>query len=237
MIKKAVIVAAGLSSRLYPLTLEKPKSLLPVNDKEILTRSMQILNANGINEIGIVVGYKKEMIKELLKNKATFISNPFYEQCNNMGSLWFARDFVGVEPFLYLHGDLIYHEQILESSLNHFIYHQNDLELVTEFGKTDEEAMKVRVDASFYLLESNKEIKLEEAHGEWIGMAYVRKPLVLFKYVEETLFTAGLNLYDTFAFTKMAVDGYKVFCSSTEKLPWVEIDYLDDYNKAKEIFL
>jgi len=236
LINKAVILAAGLSSRLYPLTLDIPKVLLKVNGTELIKRSITILQENGINDIAIVTGYKRELVMEALGKGVTYLANPFYKHCNNMGSLWFARNFVDNQPFIYLHGDIIYHEDILSSSYAHFKEHNNDLELVTDFSSIDEEAMKVRLTEDNYLVESNKEIPLDEAQGEWTGIAYIRCPEITFNYIEKVLFEESLVYYDTFAFSRMAGDGMKICCTSTEDLPWVEIDFQKDYERAGELF-
>jgi choline kinase len=235
-INKAVIVAAGLSSRLYPLTLETPKGLLPVNEEPLLKRSIRLLKANGINDIAVVVGYKRDVMKDALKNEVTYIHNPFYQQCNNMGSLWFGKEFAGDEPFVYLHGDIIYHENILAHTLKGFQERNNLMELVTDFTDTDEEAMKVRVTDENYLVESNKQIPIPEAAGEWTGIAYIREPKPVFDSIQKVLFDEDLNYYDTHAFTQMAASGHSIYCSSTQDLPWMEIDFAEDYEKAQEIF-
>ncbi len=235
-IKKAVIVTAGLSSRLYPLTLDKPKGLLEINNISLLERSINLLKKFGITEIALVVGYKKDLIINQFKESVTYISNPFYKQCNNMGSLWFAKRFINNEPFVYLHGDIIYDEKILEDSLADFLKNSNyAVDLVTDYKHTDHEAMKVRVDKQNYLIESNKEIPLDQANGEWIGLAFIRESKVLFDIIEDTLFNVDLNLYDTFALTNMAKK-YLIYCSSTKDKNWVEVDFLADYERAKELF-
>ncbi len=236
MITKAVIVAAGKSSRLYPLTLDKPKGLLPVGGQPMLARSVSLLRKCGIVDIGIVVGYRHGMIREALGDSLHYISNPFFEHCNNMGSLWFAKDFIGNDPVAYFHGDIVYDEAILKETIDHAGRNSNDIELVTDFGHTNEEAMKVRVTEDHYLIESNKEIPLNEAAGEWTGMTYINNVKDTLRYFEKVMFNEGLNFYDTHAFTQMAKNGHKLFCSSTRNLPWVEIDFLEDYERAKEMF-
>lgn len=236
MVKKAVIVAAGLSSRLYPLTLEMPKVLLPAGGQELILRSLALLRENGIEETAVVAGYRKEQVAAAVGNRAVIISNPFYKYCNNMGSLWFAKGFVGDGPFLYLHGDLVYDGKLLSLAREEFAAGENDMELVTEFGRTDAEAMKVRVDRENYLLESKKEIPPAEAAGEWTGIAGVRCSQELFIQIEKTLFSEGLNFYDTYAFTALARRGFKICCRSTRNLPWIEIDDAEDYKRAKEMF-
>lgn len=236
MVHKAVIVAAGLSSRLYPLTLERPKGLLEVGGQPMLTRSVQLLQQNGINDIAIVVGYRHNQIREALGRAVSYIANPFYRHCNNMGSLWFAQEHVADNPFIYLHGDIVYDPAILSSALEGFVERKNDMELVSDFKENDEEAMKVRVDKNGRLLESSKEISLEKAHGEWIGIACVRSTKELFASIEAILFNEGLNFYDTHAFTKLAKQGSRIFCTPTNGLPWVEVDFAEDYQLAKELF-
>ena len=63
-IKRAILVAAGEGSRLRPVTLETPKPLVKVNGKCIMDTSIEALRANGIQDIYIVVGYKKETFYE-----------------------------------------------------------------------------------------------------------------------------------------------------------------------------
>ncbi|AJS60367.1 phosphocholine cytidylyltransferase family protein [Paenibacillus sp. IHBB 10380] len=236
MIKKAVIVAAGLSSRLYPLTLESPKGLLEINNQQILNRSIDILKKNGIDQVSIVVGYKESLIKKKVGEGVTYIANPFYKHCNNMGSLWFAKEFVNNDPFVYLHGDVVFDEDLLKSTLNKRFIGNYDIELVTDYGPTDEEAMKVMIDHEKYLIKSHKGISSSESDGEWTGIAYVNNSKALFEQIEHILFNESLNEYDTYAFTRMVEAGGTIYCSSTENLPWIEIDFLEDYKLAKKMF-
>jgi len=234
--QKAIIVAAGLSSRLYPLTLQKPKGLLTIGDMGLLERSVNILKKNGITDIAIVVGFEKEQIMQQFGDSVTYITNPFYKNCNNMGSLWFAKSFVNNEQFAYLHGDIIYTEKLFSQTLAHYLQNNNEIELVTDYFYSDEESMKVRCTKDKFLIESNKQIPLNKSDGEWIGLAFIKNPAPLFNFIEKIMFDESLELYDTHAFTKMAQHGHKIFCSSTEKEHWMEIDFLKDYENAKKLF-
>lgn len=233
--KKAVIVAAGLSSRLYPLTKKTPKGLLPIGNQGLLERSINILRKHGIEEIAIVVGFEKEQIMQKFGNTVTYISNPFYKHCNNMGSLWFAKDFIKDGPFVHLHGDIIYTEKLFSQAFEHFCNNNNDMELVTDYFYSDEESMKVRITKDSYLIESNKQIPLDQSGGEWIGITFIRNSKALFDCFETIMFNEGLDFYDTHGFTQMAKK-LKIYCSSTSKESWMEIDFLEDYKKAQEIF-
>ena len=65
---KSVILAAGVSRRLYPLTYEMPKCLMKVGDKAILDRQLKTLQSSNISEVIIVVGYYRELIVDYVKS-------------------------------------------------------------------------------------------------------------------------------------------------------------------------
>lgn len=93
-VKRAVIVAAGFGSRLVPITLNTPKPLVRVKGKRIIETSLDALVACGIEEIYIVRGYLATQFDDLLYKypNIKFISNPIYNESNNIGSVYFARD-------------------------------------------------------------------------------------------------------------------------------------------------
>jgi CTP:phosphocholine cytidylyltransferase-like protein len=95
--KRAIIVAAGIGSRMRPVTDTVPKPLVPVHGKKMIETSIEALHQNGIFEIYVVVGYRKEQFLELLERYPglTLIENPDYETANNISSLYYAREHLG----------------------------------------------------------------------------------------------------------------------------------------------
>lgn len=234
--KKAVIVAAGLSSRLYPLTENKPKCLLEIGGQTILSRNIALLKSVGIEEIYIVTGYLNNMIEAHIDEVCSYIYNPYFKHCNNMGSLHFAKPYVNNEPFIYMHGDIIFTEGLLKNFLEKSKIQKASISLAVDFKDTDQEAMKVRVTEEKALIESNKEIPLNESAGEWIGLSVINNPTVVFEQIQEILQEEKLNVYDTYAFNKMVEDGYLIKCLPTKGENWMEIDFIEDYEKAKRMF-
>lgn len=233
---KAVIVAAGLSSRLYPLTKDIPKSLLKINDIEIIKRNVLLLQKNGINDIYVVVGYLDNKIKEVLGNEVQYIFNPFYKHCNNMASLYSVYPFMNKEPFLYMHADVVFTEKLLSDFLKNTKAVVNKaIHLAVDFKKTDEEAMKVALKGNGDLLKSDKFISNENV-GEWIGLALINDVETTFLYIEQALREEFLQSYDTLAFTRMANDGLAIGCQSINSEKWMEIDFVEDYEEAKRLF-
>lgn len=113
-VERAIIMAAGMGNRMHPVTLTIPKPLVNVNGVRIIDTIIQSLNKNGISEIYVVVGYLKEQFKELEKKYwgVKLIENPYYDTCNNIASLYMARNYI--ENAIILDGDqIIYNPKIL----------------------------------------------------------------------------------------------------------------------------
>ena len=113
-VKRAIIMAAGIGKRMQPVTLETPKPLVRVNGVRMIDTVIQGLHSQGISEIYIVVGYLKSRFKSLETEYTgvSLIENPYYDTCNNISSLYVARDYL--EDVIILDGDqIIYHPKIL----------------------------------------------------------------------------------------------------------------------------
>ena len=114
IVKRAIIMAAGIGKRMQPLTFETPKPLVKVNGMRMIDTVVDGLRKNGICEIYVVVGHLKEQFFEWGNEKGVqIIENPYYDTCNNISSLFVARDHLG--DCIILDGDqIIYNPAILD---------------------------------------------------------------------------------------------------------------------------
>lgn len=112
---RAIIMAAGTGTRMRPVTVHTPKPMIQVNGVRMIDTILDQLMYNGIREIYIVVGYLKEKFGVLLKKypNVQLIENPYYQSCNNISSLYVAREYLG--NCVILDGDqIIYNPDILQ---------------------------------------------------------------------------------------------------------------------------
>lgn len=116
---KAIILAAGMGTRLRPLTDNTPKSLIKVQGQPMLERQIEFLQEKGITDIIVVTGYLKEKF-EYLKEKygVTLIHNNKYDVYNNVYTMYLVRqhlkDAYVTEADVYMRRN--YFESSLESS-------------------------------------------------------------------------------------------------------------------------
>lgn len=106
-VKRAIIMAAGLGNRMQPVTLTTPKPLVKVNGTRMIDTVIKGLHENGIHDIYIVVGHLKEQFQSLESEYpgVKLIENPYYNTCNNISSLYVAREHI--ENAIILDGDQI----------------------------------------------------------------------------------------------------------------------------------
>ncbi|MDY5727412.1 MAG: phosphotransferase [Erysipelotrichaceae bacterium] len=94
-VNNAVILAAGASTRFIPLSLEQPKGLYEVRNEKLIERQICQLKQAGINDITLVLGYKKEMFYYLKdKYQVKFIINDSFNIKNNIESLRLAQSII-----------------------------------------------------------------------------------------------------------------------------------------------
>lgn len=113
---KAIILAAGVGKRLWPVTQHRPKCLVEVGGRTLLARSLDALGAVGIKQATLVVGYKQDMIRAAVAGGAhgldvRFLTNEQFHR-GSLTSLWLARTEFD-DDVLLMDADVLFHRTIL----------------------------------------------------------------------------------------------------------------------------
>lgn len=244
MNKKAIILAAGIGSRLYPLTQEYPKSLVKVNGREILDYQIQGYLKSGINEedIYIVTGYKHEMIAEYLSNKYSKVNEIYssdYLTTNNMYSLYLGLnaikdDFNNISNLFINNADCLYDEDLMKE----FVNSEYESAIAVEVGTYIEESMKVIIRDDNSLVNIAKTIKKNESYGVSVDLyKYSRATVIqLYEIVKDYIeVQKDLKQWTEVAFPKL-FETEKVFPFDIKHKKWVEVDNNDDLAFADKLF-
>lgn len=238
-IMKAIILAAGMASRLRPLTNNTPKCLLNVGERSLLQRSIDALMLNGIRDFVIVTGYLHEMIENFVAEhygdsiKVTFIHNEVFDSTNNIYSLWLARPEAEGQDFLLLDSDLLYDPQIVGKVLEQDA--DNVLTLIRhELG---EEEMKVVVDGDGVITEINKTCDPATAIGESLGIEKIGVSYsnALYKELEGMMNDEHLeNTFYELAFERLIKQGHSYKVIDATEFFSCELDTVEDFENAKQ---
>lgn len=107
-VRRAIIMAAGMGTRLRPMTLKTPKPLIPVRGKAMIETIIDALHSQGIQDISIVVGYLAKQFEYLthMYSGISLVLNSNYASCNNISSLYAARELLD-SSIMILDGDQI----------------------------------------------------------------------------------------------------------------------------------
>jgi len=238
---KAVILAAGIASRLRPLTDNTPKCLLNVGDKCILEITLDNIIANDIKEVIIVTGYLQDQIKNFVAAKypelnVIYIYNDVYSSTNNIYSLWLTKDALKDDEMLLMDSDIIFDKDIIAKLLASGY----DNCLALKRHNVQDEEIKVKVDENGRVLEIGKEVKLSDAIGESIGIEKfgVETLRQLFEIIDHKIVVnKQVNQFYEAAFQELTETGADIFIVDTTDNICMEIDTAADLEAAGKLLL
>ena len=236
---KAVILAAGIASRLRPLTNNTPKCLLKVGDKNILQLTIENLLANNITELVMVTGYLEQQIKDFVaatfpQLNVTYIYNEVYDATNNIYSLWLAKNELLGGEMLLMDSDIIFDSNIIAALINSG--YENCLALKRH--NVGEEEIKVKADSNGRVLEISKIVPPALAIGESIGIEKfgVKSLYKLFEVIDrKVVHEKMVNIFYEVAFEEMIKEGENIFIVDTTEYICMEIDTATDLQTAAEV--
>jgi choline kinase len=235
---QAIILAAGLSKRLMPLTDSTPKCLLKVGGKTILEMTINNVLKNGINRFVMVTGYRENMIKEFISKNCpdlniTYITNPDYENNNNSYSLWMTKNYIKGASIL-LDSDILFDFRIISKILAS--EHPTCLAVNTAHTLGDEE-IKVIIDSSYKIQHIGKELDPHKCFGESIGIEKFSPDFFekLGEVLERKIVKENnVNEFYEKSFQELIDSGNAMYAIDVSEYKSMEIDFPGDLKRAED---
>lgn len=223
---KAVILAAGMGSRLDDSPDHLPKALTPLVDQSsiLACQLRELVRYLPLDDIWIVVGYRKEAIMEAFPDLG-FIYNSGFQQENTSKSLLRALRKLD-EDILWMNGDVVFRPEIVDRLIK-----ENRTAMVVNQAAVGQEEVKYRADPQGLILEVSKQVR--EPQGEALGINLFKKedvPLLRDKLEEcspTDFFEKGIE--------QCIQSGLKVWTVPVGINDCAEVDFPDDLVRARQL--
>ncbi|MEG1900854.1 MAG: phosphocholine cytidylyltransferase family protein [Clostridium sp.] len=229
---KVLILAAGRGTRISRYLSGNPKCTVDIGEGQCLIRyTVDLLHSKGIQDIGIVLGYKEQVIRDVLAGEnVNFYYNPFYDVTNSIASAWFAKEFIKGDDLLVMNGDVYLEDKLLDVILA-------EKQSPVMFA---DETRKETADYKFYyedgiLQKYGKELSGSDISGEYIGIG---------RFAKEFLPQFSARMEEMINHQEHSVWWENVIYSLTKEQPihieevgghfWAEVDYIEDYERILE---
>ncbi len=240
---QAIILAAGVGKRLKPLTNERPKCLIEIGGKTLLARHLDILEGLGIRDITFVLGHLKDMIFEEIKMlgekgkkkdlRFHYLINEDYKN-GSVTSLWTAREKLG-EEVLIMDADVLFHPKLLERLVRS---PKASCFLVDEDFTDSGEEMKLFADGDRVVAISKDNKVKSPCVGEGVGFLKLSAEdgPVLKDALDELINEGRLDAEYEEAIDR-CLDQSDMGFVKVDGLPWIEIDFTEDIERAEREIL
>lgn len=230
---KAIILAAGIGSRMLPLTKDTHKCLLKINNEPIIRNQINQLSRAGISDITLVGGYKFDLVKDYLRDEVEYAFNPFYETTNSVVSLWLAVQNIDSD-ILIINSDVIFDEELVKKMCD------VDSEISVAISKnwSDERGYKAEIINNF-VVNMSMDIEKNKIDGEYAGMIFVKQSQLqkLKDKSESLLLDKKFNIWFEDMIVELIKDGAKAKSVEVNPEKWYELDTVEELEYARNKFL
>jgi len=231
---RAVILAAGIGSRLAAVTNGRPKCLAPINGEPIRLRNIRHLKDVGITDITVVAGYESAQVRDVLPKGVTLVVNTRYAETNSIVSLACAAPNLRGDVFLMQNVDVLYSAGLLQRLLLHPAANAC---LVDSDRAYSPDEYRISVNHQGKITQYAKGLPDEDTVGECAQLLKVgREDCDAFlDSVEEIAHSSGATGFPLQAYPILQA-GKGLFPVYTAQLPWWEIDRPDDLRTCEETY-
>src|SRR4051812_5199731 len=207
----AVILVAGIGSRLRPITDDRPKALVDLGGETILGRTVRLLASYGVRKVVLATGYREDAVRTAMQNAplaVEYCRNPEFDRTQNSVSLALCRDALGTDAFFKLDGDVVFQRQVLER----LDASAAELAVAVDAGRMlDAEAMKITLSepGATQIAAFGKGIALAQSAGESIGIERIssRFSARLFSALSAAIESGESQLYYEDVYSRLIAAG------------------------------
>ena len=224
---KVLLMAAGKGTRISRYIEGKPKCTIDIGDTTLIEYTIHELQKYGVDELGMVLGYHSNEIKELLgKYNIKYYYNYFYDVTNSIASAWFAKDFIDDEIIL-MNADVYLEEGLIQE-----VFKEKKSPTLFSDSSRKEEA-----DYKFYyedgqLIKYGKELTGSDISGEYVGVAKLDREFIpLFLERLQKLIEAEKHHMWWEDVLYSYVGEEKIYINDINGMFWDEVDYIDEYER------
>lgn len=233
----AVLLVAGIGSRLRPLTDDRPKALVDVGGFTLLGKAVETLVAYGVTDLVLATGYREDAVRAAMadvKARVHYCRNEQFESTQNAVSLLLCESAVAGRDFFKLDGDLLFSPAVLarlEGAGPDCIAAAIDAR-----ANLGEEEMKVTTSGD-RILAFGKGLDPKTSFGESIGIERVSGAAVssVFHGLRRAHGAGRTQLYYEDVYGELLGEGTAGRAVDVSDLPWMEIDTPDDLAAARRL--
>jgi L-glutamine-phosphate cytidylyltransferase len=238
---KLVILAAGRGERLMPLTRETPKSVLDLGDgSTLIGRQLRAAAECGADVVRVVTGYRAAEVQAALAGhdgpQIESVYNPFFHRTSTLASAWIGLRDVD-PPVVLLNGDDIFQSVVLRRLLE---CSGEIAAVVAPKPAYDEEDMKVLLAPDGSIAHFGKDVPVDAADGEAIGMTLFRDDgLGRVQHALDSMMRDKSNFGQFYeaAYELMIADGARFDVCTCGPDEWAEIDFPRDLEAVRTSLL
>jgi choline kinase len=200
----------------------------------LIERQVRTLREAGVDDIAVVVGCQHDRVRRACGHGITYVENPRYAETNSLYSLWLARPLL-FEGFVVMNCDVLFHPALLTDLLT--AWHEDALLLAyrdADAAPFGDEEMKVKVREG-RVIAISKQMPPADADGENLGIVKFgpEGAAKLVTIMDRLVDSGNLRHWAPRAFGEFAQQR-PLHAIGTRGLPWIEIDFPEDYQRAVE---
>lgn len=225
---KAILLAAGVGTRIVKDIGPMPKSMLEVDGQPLIVHTVQLLQKNNM-EVTVITGFQHRVIEEALKDLGvTIYYNPFYAVTNSIGSLWYAREELNTDEVFIANADVFYTQEMLDIVFGA----KRSVFLLSDETRADQ--------GDYFFLTSDgilekygKELTRAERNCEYVGMGVIKGEWVgrFRQRLCDLIESGSYNLWWENVLYSF-VGEQPIYTVDVNGCFWAEVDTIEDYQRV-----